>query len=147
MFFRTFIVVCAALVIPTGGRAVFLLAPSAESLTIECRGDGLYFGFQIDGLPACSDMSCMWIRARTDGGEWVKYGAHRGSHNGRVRSKGDFAQFKKVGELGEVLVGKLTKAKAVEFQNPVTDAPVRFAISESDREDLANVARTCASTP
>jgi len=57
--------------IPFGAWAsAFLMAPSAESLTIECRSDGLYIGYQIDDFPVCHEFACTAIQARTDGENW-----------------------------------------------------------------------------
>jgi hypothetical protein len=117
------------------------MAPSAESLTIECRSDGLYFAYQLDNLPVCSNFACTFIKARTGAGSWTKFSAHNGSHSGFVRNSR--STFKRNGETAEVLLKQMLSALYVEFLNPASDAAVRFKISEDERKEIKAVSAEC----
>lgn len=121
--------------------SVFLLAPSGESLTLECRSEGLYFGYQLDGLPTCGEFACTAIKARTDHREWVQYSAHNGSNLGFVRNKR--STVRKNGALAEALLQRMLKASNVEFLNPGTGKPVTFPISDAHRAELKSIVAKC----
>ncbi len=123
--------------------STFLLAPSGESLTLDCRSDGLYIGYQLDGLPACGEFACMTVRARTDSGAWVQYSAHNGSNMGFVRNKR--STFRKNGALAESLLERMLKASSVELLNPSTGKAVAFPISDADRAELKALVAKCGS--
>ncbi len=117
--------------------SVFLLAATGESTTLECRADGLYLGYQLDDL----EFQCTAIKARTDGGKWVQYAAHNGSHSGFVRNKR--SSVRKNGAPAERLLQAMLKASTIEFLNPGTGQPVSFSISKSDQIELQSIASKC----
>ena len=135
--------VVSILGIPFGawGSSAFLLASSGESVTIECRSGGLYFGYQLDGFPTCHKFACTAIQARTDAGEWFKYAAHNGGDMGFVRN--NRSAVRKNGAVAEVLLERMLKAASIEFFNPGTGGPVAFSISDSDRAELEATAAQC----
>jgi len=118
-----------------------LLASSGESLTLECRREGLYFAYQLDGLPACYEFACTAIQARTDDGQWVQYAAHNGSNLGFIRNK--HSTVRKNGADAEALLVRMLKASRIELPNPGTGKPVAFSISDTDRAKLVSIAAVC----
>jgi hypothetical protein len=138
----TWLLVVSILGVPFGAWAsAFLLASSGESITLECRSKGLYFGYQLDGLPACYEFDCTAIQARTDDGKWVQYAAHNGSNLGFVRNKN--STVRKNGAVAEALLERMLKASSIEFLNPGTGKPVVFSISDTDRAELESIAAEC----
>lgn len=129
------------LLISLQASAVFIIAPSAESLTIECRSNGLYFGYQLDDLPSCSSFACTFIKARTGAGSWTKFAAHNGSHSGFVRNSR--SNVKRNGETAETLLKQMPSSPYVEFLNPASDAAVRFEMSDDERKELKIVSAKC----
>lgn len=138
---RLALAVAACVVTPAAASALLLLAPSAESLTVECRSDGLYLAYQLDDLPSCSDYSCTTIKARTGGSEWTNYSAHDARHSGFVRNQR--SKIRRNGALAEQLLERMLDAKRVEFLNPGTGEAVAFPIGDEDREGLQDIASEC----
>ena len=133
--------IALGLLVSLQASAAFIMAPSAESLTIECRSDGLYFGYQLDALPSCSSFVCAFIKARTGAGSWAKFAAHNGSHSGFVRNSR--STVKRNGETAEALLKQMLSSPYVEFLNPASDAAVRFEISKDERNELKLVSTEC----
>lgn len=126
---------------PSAAGSVFLLADSGESLTLECRDNGLYFGYQIDGLSACSRYDCMTIQVRVDRKKWVNYSAHNGSSMGFVRNTHD--RFRRNGDEAEALLKKMVTASTVEFRTPQTKKSAEFPITTADARKLQSIAKEC----
>jgi len=120
---------------------VFILAPSGESISIECLSEGLYFAYQIDNFPACHEFSCTAIRARAQDGEWIQYAAHNGGDSGFIRS--ERSNLRKNGAAAESLLDRILTASRVEFLNPATGEPVAFSITEMHRGELVSIAAKC----
>ena len=121
--------------------AVLLVAPSADSLTLECQGDGLYLRYGLEDTPACSEFFCRVIWARTDGGKWLEYAAHHFPNGGYVPNKNSASR--RDGAAAEVLLEQMLNASNVEFQHPLTGEPVGFAIGEAHRAELSAIAAEC----
>ena len=138
---RVALPIALGLLVPLQASAAFIMAPSAESLTIECRSDGLYFGYQLDDLPSCSSFACTFIKARTGAGSWTKFAAHNGSHSGFVRNSR--STVKRNGETAEVLLKQMLSSPYVEFLNPASNAAVRFEISGDERKEIESVSAEC----
>jgi hypothetical protein len=109
------------------GELAFLIAADSASITVECRAaDGVYIGYQLDDLPSCHSIECTKIEARLDGGEWIAYAAHNGSHLGFIRSKR--SSNKKIGEVAEVLLEGLAKSSKLEILNSGTGVGDRHTL-------------------
>ncbi len=127
--------------IPISASAVLLLAPSGESVTIQCRPEGLYLAYQIDGLEVCSELTCLDIDARVDDGGWSTYAAHNGINSGFVRNRKSTVRMH--GADAEGLLKLMVNASAVSFRDRRTNLIASFPITEDQREELRQIASEC----